>query len=92
MDDYGQFVAQVYRKTGINLADYKEAQMKRRLTSFRDREQYASFHDMLEAFNRDPTLLERFLNRITINVSEFFRNPERWQSLQKEVLPVLASN
>jgi len=92
MDDYGQFVAQVYRKTGINLADYKEAQMKRRLTSFRDREQYASFHDMLEAFNRDPTLLERFLNRITINVSEFFRNSERWQSLQKEVLPVLASN
>jgi len=61
MDDYGQFVAQVYRKTGINLADYKEAQMKRRLTSFRDREQYASFHDMLEAFNRRSDAVGTFL-------------------------------
>lgn len=89
MDDYALFVQQVYRKTGINLANYKEAQMKRRLTSFRDREKYVSFQAMLHAFDDDPLLLERFLSRITINVSEFFRNPERWRCLQKDILPSL---
>lgn len=89
MDDYTLFVQQVFEKTGINLADYKEAQMKRRLTSFRDREKYVSFQAMLRAFDDDPLLLERFLNRITINVSEFFRNPERWRCLQEETLPPL---
>lgn len=90
MGDYSVFVKRVYEKTGINLAEYKETQMKRRLTSFRDREGYKSFSDMLRAFGRDTSLLERFLNRITINVSEFFRNPERWRVLEEEILPQIA--
>lgn len=89
MNDYTTFVQQVYRKTGIDLTDYKESQMKRRLTSFRDREGYVSFKKMLHALDEDHVLMERFLNRITINVSEFFRNPERWRCLKEEVLPDL---
>lgn len=89
MGDYASFIEHVYRITGINLADYKEAQMKRRLTSFREREGFRSFHTLVQGLEDDPGLLERFLNRMTINVSEFFRNPERWRCLQEEVLPVL---
>lgn len=33
--DYIGFVRSIERSTGINLADYKEAQMKRRLTTLR---------------------------------------------------------
>lgn len=33
MSDYEQFIEGIKRKTGIDLALYKEAQMKRRLTS-----------------------------------------------------------
>lgn len=33
MSDYVQFIDGIKRKTGIDLALYKEAQMKRRLTS-----------------------------------------------------------
>lgn len=90
MSDYTVFVQDVFRKTGINLVNYKEAQMKRRLTSFRDREGYRNFSEMSRALDGDPLLMERFLNRITINVSEFFRNPERWRCLQEQILPKLA--
>lgn len=90
MSDYALFVEHVYQKTGIDLADYKEAQMRRRLTSFRDREGYMSFKKMVHALDEDPVLLKRLLNRITINVSEFFRNPERWRCLQEDILPDLA--
>lgn len=90
MSDYALFVQDVFRKTGINLADYKEVQMKRRLTSFREREGYSSFNKLLHALDNDPVLLEKFFNRITINVSEFFRNPERWRCLEENILPDLA--
>ena len=33
MTDYEEFIVNIKRKTGIDLALYKEAQMKRRLTS-----------------------------------------------------------
>jgi len=34
-------------------------------------------------------LSAEFIERLTINVSEFFRNPERFQELQERYLPKL---
>ncbi len=37
--------------------------------------------------NRDSNLLAEFLDRMTINVSEFYRNAKRWEVLEKKILP-----
>ncbi|MGC8778225.1 MAG: CheR family methyltransferase [Candidatus Caldatribacteriaceae bacterium] len=77
----------VLRKTGIDLAFYKETQLQRRLqfmmlrAGTRDAREYAA---LLE---KDPRVLEDFKNRFAINVSEFFRNPERFEDLRTKVLP-----
>jgi len=34
-------------------------------------------------------MFEEFVNYLTINVSEFYRNPEQWELLDKEVFPKL---
>jgi chemotaxis protein methyltransferase CheR len=34
--------------------------------------------------------LEAFLDRVTINVSQLWRNPQEWESLARDVLPELA--
>lgn len=34
-------------------------------------------------------MLEEFVNYLTINVSEFYRNPEQWKVLESEILPEL---
>ncbi|AOM82806.1 Chemotaxis protein methyltransferase CheR [Salisediminibacterium beveridgei] len=68
---------------------YKEAQMKRRLTSLRDKRSFSSFMDYFEAMTQDHDLFEEFLQRMTINVSEFFRNPQRWEVLESDILPRL---
>jgi len=75
MSDYEIFIEQVKRKTRIDLSLYKEAQMKRRLTSLYRKRGYRNFVDYFEAIDRDPELLDEFLDRMTINVSEFYRNP-----------------
>ncbi|MCQ6273880.1 protein-glutamate O-methyltransferase CheR [Bacillus sp. V3B] len=85
--DYEQFITQIKAKTGIDLALYKEAQMKRRLTSLYEKKGYNSFQEYFQELNRNQELLNGFLDRITINVSEFYRNYKRWEVLEKRILP-----
>ena len=85
--DYEQFVSQINLKTGIDLALYKETQMKRRLTSLYEKRGYTSFNEYFQAINSDRELLYEFLDRMTINVSEFYRNYKRWEVLEKNILP-----
>ncbi|WLD91826.1 protein-glutamate O-methyltransferase CheR [Alkalihalobacillus sp. AL-G] len=87
--DYTIFTEQIKNHTGIDLALYKEGQMKRRLTSLRDKKGYGSFHDYYKAMKENTILLEEFLDRMTINVSEFYRNPSQWDVLETQLLPKL---
>ncbi|WP_097074471.1 CheR family methyltransferase [Ureibacillus xyleni] len=89
MSDYVQFIEGIKRKTGIDLALYKEAQMKRRLTSLYEKKGYRNFVDFLHALEKDRDLLNEFLDRMTINVSEFYRNGKRWEILQNKIFPML---
>ncbi len=89
MTDYEQFVAGIKQKTGIDLALYKEAQMKRRLTSLYEKKGFKNFVDFLAAIQTDPRLLDEFLDRMTINVSEFYRNGKRWEVLDEKIFPRL---
>ncbi|WGG43990.1 protein-glutamate O-methyltransferase CheR [Rossellomorea sp. DA94] len=90
-NDYTEFIQGVKRKTGIDLSLYKEAQMKRRLTALYEKKGYGSFQEFLGALNRDREEMEGFLDRMTINVSEFFRNYKRWEILETKILPRLLS-
>lgn len=87
--DYIQFISRINRKLGIDLSLYKEAQMKRRITSLRNKRGYTDFVSFYRALEEDETLLEEFTKRLTINVSEFYRNPKRWDVLEKEIIPRL---
>lgn len=87
--DFTAFVAGFKGLTGIDLALYKEAQMKRRLTTLRQRRGYDTFASYFQVVQRDKELLAELLDRMTINVSEFWRNPNRWEVLEGRFLPEL---
>ncbi|RIW33149.1 protein-glutamate O-methyltransferase CheR [Bacillus salacetis] len=87
--DYGQFTKDIHKKTGINLFLYKEAQMKRRLTSLYEKKGYSNFRDFYTAIEKDRQLLNEFLDRMTINVTEFYRNEKRWAVLNEKIIPRL---
>ncbi|WP_276614188.1 MULTISPECIES: protein-glutamate O-methyltransferase CheR [Paenibacillus] len=89
--DYIGFIQNIKRSTGIDLSDYKEAQMKRRLTTLRVKNGYSSFAEFFEALQKDKRLFHEFLDRMTINVSEFWRNPNRWEVLRDVILPELTA-
>ncbi|UOQ93581.1 protein-glutamate O-methyltransferase CheR [Halobacillus shinanisalinarum] len=87
--DYDEFVTKIKQKSGIDLYLYKEAQMKRRLTTLRDRRGFGNFRDYYQSLHGNGELFNELLDRMTINVSEFYRNRQRWDVLEKKVLPHL---
>jgi chemotaxis protein methyltransferase CheR len=89
-DDYVDFCEGIRRITGIDLAQYKRTQMERRIRSFADRKGIHSLPVYLTALAADRAALDEFLDRMTINVSQLWRNPEQWERLGTTVLPELA--
>ncbi|MFB9277219.1 CheR family methyltransferase [Cohnella cellulosilytica] len=86
-EDFSRFVANIKKLTSIDLSQYKESQMRRRLTTLRMKHGFRSFDEYFAALTAEARLRNEFLDRMTINVSEFWRNPNRWQVLMEKFLP-----
>lgn len=89
INDYEKFKSDVYNLTKLDLNSYKERQMKRRIDTLISKNNFVSYDEYINAIKSNSKLFNEFLNYLTINVSEFFRNPEQWKLLEKEVLPYL---
>lgn len=87
--DYGLFRRKIMQAVGIDLGCYKENQMKRRLAAALTRSGHASLFDYWRAMEQDPALLRDFVDFVTINVSSFFRNREKFDELAESILPGL---
>lgn len=74
---------------GVPLGQYKEPQMKRRLASIMTRRKISEWATFAKAVQSDPALLTDVRDTLTINVSEFFRQADRFHELQTKVLPAL---
>lgn len=89
--DYEDFKKEVLKITSIDLNAYKERQMKRRIETLIGRNKFDGYDSYTKALKTDKAVLDEFINYITINVSEFYRNPALWDTLDKVILPDLIS-
>ena len=89
MSDYESFKKQVYTLSSIDLDAYKEKQMKRRIDSLIAKNGFKTYDDYVKGLKTDKDLYDAFINYLTINVSEFWRNPEQWAILEKDIIPYL---
>jgi chemotaxis protein methyltransferase CheR len=89
MMDYEGFKKEIYGMTSINLSYYKEKQMKRRIDSLIKKNGFELYEDYVKALKTNTNLFNEFINYLTINVSEFYRNPEQWEVLKSEIFPML---
>ena len=93
LDDaaYRVVARKVYELTGMDLNQYKANQMKRLLDSVLRRHDMDSYGTLLRRLREDPEMLRDFKGRMSINVSEFFRDPVRFEYLDSHIVPELLS-
>ena len=80
---------QLIALTGWDLGRFKEAYLRRRVATRVRSTQSADWAAYGVLLRSDPAELERLRDRLTVNVTEFFRDPDFWQVLDRDVLPEL---
>ncbi len=88
-DDYLAFCRSLRELSGVDLTQYKRPQMERRLRAFVGRRGISRLTDCIEDLRNDPDQLDALLDRITINVSQLWRNPKLWELVESVILPDL---
>ena len=87
--DYEKFKSAVFSLTKIDLNAYKERQMKRRIDALISKHGISGYEDYVQVLKTDKARFEEFVNYLTINVSEFYRNVDQWKVMENEIVPEL---
>jgi chemotaxis protein methyltransferase CheR len=90
-DDYVSFCDGLRTIAKVDLLQYKRGQMERRVRTFAERRGHPALGSYLTELRRSSAEVDAFLDRVTINVSQLWRNPEQWTILADHVLPELAA-
>jgi chemotaxis protein methyltransferase CheR len=86
--EYEAFKQKVRKIIGLDLNSYKN-QIHRRVHMLKDRWNVKTYDDYFNMIKTDDKKLREFLDYLTINVSEFFRNDKQWWKLRDQIIPDL---
>ena len=89
LSDFEQFKKLLKKHTGLDLEHYKFDQTYRRIYTMMERAGFKRFTDYLQFLCQDESRMRAFVDRLAINVSEMFRNPEQYEILRTQILPTL---
>jgi chemotaxis protein methyltransferase CheR len=90
-EEYRQFLESVRFVYGYDFTEYAEASVVRRIRSFMESKKIGSLKDLGVMILKDETAFEHFIQEITVNVTEMFRDPLFYKSLRKNVVNRLAT-
>lgn len=88
---WGTFYQSFQAKSGLDLNSYKQDQLQRRILSMVDSKGLASLDQFWAFLRTSEENMRWFLDKLAINVSELFRNAEKWRELQERVIPDMLS-
>jgi chemotaxis protein methyltransferase CheR len=74
------------RKIGLDLNLYKQEQLRRRILGSCDSKGLAGLGELSKLIEADDAACKWLIDRLAINVSELYRNPEKWVELETKVL------
>jgi chemotaxis methyl-accepting protein methylase len=85
--DLSKLTRRIYDILGFNADHYEIKHLKRRIQSRMRATKSNDYKEYLEHFNEDPDEVEKLKGVLTVNVTEFFRNPEVYEIFRKKVIP-----
>lgn len=90
-EDFDNFKKKISSLINLNLFNYKNSQMERRIISLMNKNNITKFDEYYQLLNLNKEKLDEFTNMLTINVTEFFRNTDKFEELENKFIPELLS-
>lgn len=81
----------ILHRYGYDFTGYAKASMVRRVNRFAQERGISTAYDLRYSLLNNEEVFRRFLEQVTVNVTELFRDPQYYKTLREKVLPVLAS-
>lgn len=79
----------IYRMYGYDFRGYSEASIRRRIVSWLAVSGFANLSQAQGAILRDRAQFDNFMQSITVNVSDMFRDPLFFRAIREQVVPHL---
>lgn len=81
----------VNKSYGYDFTNYSRASIQRRILRFIDDAGFKTVAELVNHLQTDKRVFDFFLERVTVNVTEMFRDPEFYKVIREQVLPMIAS-
>lgn len=88
-ETFNEFNIWAKKNLNMNLESYKEKQLQRRILNVMSNHSVSNLNDYMKLMEKDIAAREELKNYLTINVTEFFRNPELFEALEHHLLKTL---
>lgn len=77
---------------GYDFSQYSRASLVRRLNRLFQLDRFPSFAEFRHKIINDSSYLQRFIEEVTVTVTEMFRDPSFYKALREDILPMAATN
>lgn len=81
----------LYKWYGYNFSNYARASFKRRLNRLIMMDKLGNYEGLSRMLQSQPAYLQRFIEEVSVNVTEMFRDPHFYETLRNDILPILAT-
>lgn len=88
---FEQLLHLLHHVYGYDFSGYSKASLLRRIYKFMDVQGVTDGQQLIQLLAGDTSVFHSFLETITVNVTEMFRDPGFYKSIREKVLPVLAT-
>ena len=79
----------IFQRYGYDFRHYAKASLKRRITQYMQRVGFSHITDLISPILHDEAFFDGFLKVMSVTVTDMFRDPAFFESLRKEIIPVL---
>ncbi|NEM97133.1 CheR family methyltransferase [Pontibacter burrus] len=89
--DVEVLIKEIKEQYGYDFSGYARASVYRRIKRFMGQKNLQTLDELREPLFSDSFFFENFLQEVTVNVTEMFRDPSFFLSLRQNVLPILST-
>ncbi|WP_100076722.1 CheR family methyltransferase [Chryseobacterium camelliae] len=90
-EEVEHLIKDVYELYGYDFSQYSRASFRRRINRICVIDKFTSFAELRYTVLNDPDYLKHFIEEITVNVTEMFRDPHFFKALREKILPQLGT-